>query len=202
MEKRDFDAVVVGSGPNGLAAAIAMQQQGLSVLLLEGKETIGGGLRSAELTLPGFVHDICSAIHPMSVASPYFKTLPLHEYGLQYIFPEVAAAHPFDDGTAGILYRSLTQTAQALGPDEQTYLNLFRPFLKDWPALVKDFMAPLHIPDNPIALANFGIKALLPAVTLARIFKTTQARGLFAGMAAHAIQPLTNISTADLSKKA
>lgn len=199
MEKRDFDAVVVGSGPNGLAAAIAMQQQGLSVLLVEGKEKIGGGLRSAELTLPGFTHDICSAIHPMAVASPFFKTLPLQDHGLEYIFPGMAAAHPFDDGPAACLNRSLAETAASLGTDEQAYLKLFAPLLQHWPGIVKEIMAPLHLPKEPLALAGFGLKALLPAVWLARIFKTSRARGLLAGMAAHAIQPLTNISTSAIA---
>src|ERR1700744_2198163 len=105
-EKRDFDAVIVGSGPNGLAAAILLQQHGLSVLLIEGKDTIGGGMRSAELTLPGFTHDICSAVHPLAMASPFFKTLPLEKFGLEYLQPELAAAHPFEDGTAAVLYHS------------------------------------------------------------------------------------------------
>ena len=107
LEKRDYDAVIVGSGPNGLAAAILLQQNGLSVLLIEGKKEIGGGLRSAELTLPGYLHDICSAIHPMAAASPFFETLPLEQHGLEYIYPEIAAAHPFDDGTAAILTKSI-----------------------------------------------------------------------------------------------
>ena len=196
MEKRDFDAIVVGSGPNGLAAAITMQQQGLSVLLLEGKESIGGGLRTAELTQPGFLHDICSAIHPMAAASPLFKSLPLALHGLEFIYPKVSAAHPLDDGSVGVLHQSLEETAQGLGLDEQAYLKLFRPILKDWPGLVKEILAPLHIPAKPFALAGFGLKALLPATILAKMFKTEQARGLWAGMAAHAIQPLTNVSTA------
>src|ERR1700722_1253254 len=110
-ERRDFDAIVVGSGPNGLAAAILMQQKGLSVLLVEGKNTIGGGLRSAALTLPGYLHDICSAVHPLAVASPFFETLPLSNYGLEYIFPAIAAAHPFDNGTATIIKKSIEETA-------------------------------------------------------------------------------------------
>ena len=117
MPKQDVDVVVVGSGPNGLAAAIALQQAGLSVLIIEGKQTIGGGLRSAELTLPGFTHDICSAIHPMAAGSPFFQTLPLQQHGLEYIYPPLAAAHPFDDGTAAILAKSLTETADHLGID-------------------------------------------------------------------------------------
>src|SRR5438552_3906836 len=112
--KSEYDAVVVGSGPNGLAAAITLQQAGLSVLIVEGKSTIGGGLRSSELTLPGFIHDVCSAIHPLAAGSPFFKTLPLHEHGLQYIYPSIAAAHPLDGGTAAILFSSIEATAQAL----------------------------------------------------------------------------------------
>src|SRR5277367_2919803 len=124
LEKRDYDAVVVGSGPNGLAAAILLQQNGLSVLLLEGKDTIGGGLRSAELTLPGYLHDVCSAVHPLAVSSPFFEQLPLSEHGLEYIFPSIDAAHPFDNGTAGILKRSVEETAALLGADEGAYLKL------------------------------------------------------------------------------
>src|SRR6187399_2628899 len=117
MQKKDVDVVVIGSGPNGLAAAIRLQQQGLSVLIIEGKDTIGGGLRSAELTLPGFTHDICSAIHPMAAASPFFSSLPLHQYGLEYLYPTFAAAHPFDDGTAAVLEKSVESTARLLGED-------------------------------------------------------------------------------------
>src|SRR5690349_20953003 len=118
----EFDAVVVGSGPNGLAAAITMQKAGLSVLLVEAKDTIGGGLRTKELTLPGFKHDVCSAIHPLAAGSPFFQQLPLHEHGLEYIYPEVSAAHPFDDGTAASLTRSLNETAASFGKDEKSYL--------------------------------------------------------------------------------
>src|SRR5450755_2954330 len=114
MAKQDYDAIVVGAGPNGLAAAITMQHAGLSVLLIEAKETVGGGLRTKELTLPGFKHDVCSAIHPMAAGSPFFQQLPLHQYGLEYIYPTASAAHPFDDGSAAILTRSLEETAQLL----------------------------------------------------------------------------------------
>lgn len=196
MTQRDFDALVVGSGPNGLAAAITLQQSGLSVLLLEAKATVGGGLRSAELTLPGFVHDICSAIHPLAAESPFFKTLPLQAHGLQYIYPPVAAAHPFDDGTAAILGKSLTETAGLLGPDAQAYQNLLGPLVKDWPGLATAVLGPLRIPRNPLAMARFGLNALTSANFLAnRYFKTTRARGLWAGMAAHSIQPLSNPTT-------
>src|SRR6476661_5657419 len=136
--KKDFDAVVVGSGPNGLAAAITMQQQGLSVVLIEAKDTIGGGLRSQELTLPGFIHDVCSAIHPLAAGSPFFKGLPLHRHGLEYIHPGLPASHPFTDGTAAGVFPSLRQTAEHLGVDEQTYLQLLQPLVKSWPVLAKD----------------------------------------------------------------
>ncbi|HEY1025734.1 MAG TPA: NAD(P)/FAD-dependent oxidoreductase [Sphingobacteriaceae bacterium] len=199
MEKRDFDAIVIGSGPNGLAAAITMQKQGLSVLLIEGKETIGGGLRSAELTLPGFKHDICSAIHPMAIGSPFFKTLPLTDHGLEYIFPEVAAAHPFDDGTAATLTASLSETARSLGHDKAAYLRLMGPVVRHWPKLVKDLLGPFHIPSDPLPMAGFGLKALQPASFLARVFRSAKARGLWAGMAAHSIQPLTNMSTSAIA---
>ncbi|MDB5112367.1 MAG: NAD(P)/FAD-dependent oxidoreductase [Mucilaginibacter sp.] len=195
LEKRDFDAVVVGSGPNGLAAAILLQQQGLSVLLLEGRDTIGGGLRTAELTLPGFTHDICSAVHPLAVASPYLKTLPLADHGLEYLYPGLAAAHPFDDGSAAILDHSIRKTAASLGTDAQTYLELMKPILNDWPLIAADVLGPLRFPKHPFAMARFGLKAIIAATTFANRFKTTAARGLFAGMAAHAIQPLTNLDT-------
>ena len=122
LEAREYHAIVVGSGPNGLAAAILLRQNGLSVLLLEGKDKIGGGLRTEELTLPGYLHDVCSAVHPMAAASPFFSTLPLQEYGLEYIYPEIAAAHPLDDGTAALLKRSVEETAALLGEDCEAYL--------------------------------------------------------------------------------
>ncbi len=194
-DRTDFDAVVVGSGPNGLAAAIHLQQNGLSVLLVEGKDKIGGGLRSAELTLPGFTHDICSAVHPLAAGSPFFKSLPLAEHGLEYLYPQIDAAHPFDDGTAAYLTRSLKDTAASLGKDEQTYLNLLGPIIKDWPGLIDDILAPLHIPKHPLSMAGFGLSALTSAKNLSKRFKTEKAKGLFAGMAAHAIQPLSNLAT-------
>lgn len=196
MSKRDYDSIVVGSGPNGLAAAITMQQAGLSVLLVEAKETIGGGLRSAELTLPHFVHDICSAIHPMAVGSPFFKTLPLEQFGLKFTDPEIAAAHPFDDGNAAALYRSMEQTAQTLGGDQRTYLKFMEPLVKDWPKLVTDILAPLHFPKDPVRMARFGWNALASAAKTGNRFHSEKARGLWAGMAAHSMQPLTNVTSA------
>ena len=195
MEKRDYDAVVVGSGPNGLAAAIYLQQNGLSVLILEGKATIGGGLRTAELTLPGYRHDICSAVHPLAVASPFFETLPLGDFGLQFIYPEIDAAHPFDNGTAAIVKRSITETAALLGADEKAYLKLIQPVVNDWPSIAPDVLGPLHYPKHPLAMARFGLPALTSATHLAKSFKTPEAKALLAGMAAHSIQPLTNLAT-------
>jgi len=198
-ESFDYDAVVVGSGPNGLAAAILLQQNGLSVLLIEGKDKIGGGLRTEELTLPGFLHDVCSAIHPMAAASPFFETLPLGEYGLEYIYPEVAAAHPFDDGSAAVLKKSVSETADLLGKDKNAYLKLIQPLVKSWPDIAADVLAPLHFPKYPYAMARFGLNALSPATLLVKRFNTEKAKGLFAGMAAHSIQPLNNMATSAIA---
>lgn len=195
VEKRDYDAIVVGSGPNGLAAAILMQQQGLSVLMVEGKDNIGGGLTSQELTLPGFVHDVCSAIHPMAVASPFFKTLPLASHGLEYIYPTLAAAHPFDNGTAAILGQSIQHTASFLGNDAKAYEKLMASVTSAWPLIDQDALGPLGFPAHPLAMAGFGLKALTSATYFVNKFKDQAARGLFGGMAAHAIQPLSNLST-------
>jgi phytoene dehydrogenase-like protein len=195
LEKRDYDAIVVGSGPNGLAAAILLQQQGLSVLILEGKDVIGGGLTSAELTLPGFTHDVCSAIHPMALASPFFKTLPLADHGLEYIQPKLAAAHPLDGGRVAILDHSIKKTAEYLGEDAQTYTELMRSVTGAWPMIDRDALGPLRFPAHPVAMAGFGLKALTSASSFVNRFKTEEARGLFGGMAAHAIQPLSNLGT-------
>src|SRR6266536_5885691 len=193
--KRDYDAIVVGSGPNGLAAAITMQQSGLSVLLVEAKKKIGGGMRSAELTLPDFVHDVCSAIYPLAIASPFLKTLPLKQHGLKFIYPPISAAHPFDNGTAATLYSSIEQTAQALGDDQQSYLKLMKLLVNDWPRIVADVLGPLRFPKYPIDFARFGLKALTSATHLAKRFRSKEARGLWAGMAAHSTQSLSNATT-------
>lgn len=193
--KKDVDAVVVGSGPNGLAAAITLQRAGLSVLLLESKPAIGGGMRTAGWTLPGFLHDVCSAIHPMAAASPFLRTLPLHQYGLEYIYPPIAAAHPLDHGRAALLEPSLTKTAHGLGADEQAWLRLFAPLLQDWPLLENDALAPLQWPQHPLPMARFGAKALSSATTLSRRFTTPETKALWAGMAAHSLLPLSNLGT-------
>lgn len=191
-----YDAIVVGSGPNGLAAAIRLQQQGHSVLLIEGKDQVGGGLRTSELTLPGFHHDVCAAIHPMAIHSPFLSSLPLADFGLEYIHPAIAAAHPFDGGGAAFVTGSIGDTAKALGKDEQVYLDLIGPVVEDWPFIIDNILAPLRFPRHPLKLAGFGLKALRSASSIAKKFSTREGRGLWAGMAAHSIQPLTNISTA------
>lgn len=196
MEHSKYDAVVVGAGPNGLSAAIVLQQAGLSVLILEAKEQIGGGLRSAELTLPGYLHDVCSAIHPLAVSSPFLKTLPLKNHGLDFVYPEVSAAHPFDNGDAAVLKDTAEETASGLGSDAGAYLELLEPLLRKWPDLLSDILGPLGIPDHPLDLASFGLKALRSASAMTAKFRTEKARGLWAGMAAHSMQPLGNLTTA------
>ncbi|MDH3673848.1 MAG: NAD(P)/FAD-dependent oxidoreductase [Anaerolineae bacterium] len=196
-KQRDYDAVVVGSGPNGLAAAISLAQAGCSVLVLEAKETVGGGLRSAELTLPGFSHDICSAIHPLGVGSPFFQSLPLGDYGLEWIQPDVPLAHPFDDGTAITMERSVEATATALGPDAAAYRRLMAPLVADWDKLTVDILGPLRVPRHPVAMARFGLLAIRSARGLAESrFESEPARALFAGLAAHSIMPLEQRPTA------
>ena len=195
----DFDAVVVGSGPNGLAAAITLQQKGLRVLLVEAKRTIGGGMRSAELTLPGFTHDICSSVHPLAAGSPFFTTLPLHEHGLEFIYPPVAAAHPFNDGTAAILAGTVEDTALGLGRDADAYRRLMQPIVNNWPVLAPELLGPLRWPEDVSSLVRFGWVGLSAATQLARRFQTREARGLLAGMAAHSIQPLTNLATSAIA---
>lgn len=199
MKSSEHDAVVVGSGPNGLAAAIRLQQEGLSVLLLEGEATVGGGMRSAELTLPGFVHDICSAIHPLAAGSPFFSSLPLKDFGLEFIYPPLAAAHPFDDGTAAVLERSIKKTASFLSKDGFEYRSLFEPLVRDWPLIADDVLGPLHFPKLPSRMASFGVKAITSAEAFARYFKEKTARGLWAGMAAHSLQPLSNLATSSIA---
>jgi len=187
-----YDAVVVGSGPNGLAAAIRLAQAGRSVLVLEANHTVGGGARSAELTLPGFVHDICSAVHPLAVASPFFRQLGLEKHGLRWIEPEFPLAHPLDNGEAVVLRRSVSDTAAELGRDHNAYRKLFLPFVRAWAPLASEFLKPLlRWPKHPLILARFGIHALRPATGQARVcFAEERARALFAGMAAHSFLDL------------
>src|SRR5438045_2326257 len=179
MSTKGYDAVVVGSGPNGLAAAVALARRGLAVLVVEANDTIGGGARSAALTLPGFVHDVCSAVHPMAVASPFFKTLPLAEHGLEWVHPDAPLAHPLDDGTAAVLERSADATADALGPDARGYRKLMSPLVRAADGLFDDLLGPLRLPRHPLAALRFGLRAVRSAKGLAdAYFRTERARAL------------------------
>ena len=190
-------AIVVGSGPNGLAAGITLAQAGLDVTVIEAEDTIGGGMRSAALTLPGFTHDVCSAIHPMALASPFFRSQPLEQHGLQWIHSPASLAHPLDDGGAVLLERSLDATAAALGSDARAYRHLFAPLVDHADTLLDALLAPLLPPKHPITLARFGITALRSAQGLAHArFRAEHARALFAGIAAHSVLPLTAAASA------
>ncbi len=183
--------MVVGSGPNGLAAAIKVAQSGHSVLVLEAAETPGGGARTAELTLPGFRHDVCSALHPLAVGSPFLSRLPLAEHGLEWIHPRYPVAHPLEDGSAVVLERDVDATATTLGEDARSYRRLMSPLVRDWDKVAQGAMGPLRLPRNPIAMGRFGLRALRSARGLAdSCLRTERARALFAGIAAHSVTPL------------
>src|SRR3954468_14460572 len=189
-----IDAVVVGSGPNGLAAAIAIAQTGRKVIVFEAEQTIGGGVRSAELTLPGFVHDVCSAIHPFAIGSPFFRTLPLASHGLEWIEPAAMLAHPLDGGACGIVHRSVDRTAAGLHADGPAYRHLIGSIVEAWPRLEASGLGPLRWPNHPFDLARFGLSAMRSAESLARsTFKGEPARALFAGIAAHGMLPLDRV---------
>lgn len=186
-----YDAVIVGAGPNGLAAAVELARNGRTVAVLEAEETIGGGARSAELTLPGFIHDLGSAIHPLGYASPFFRQLPLSEHGLQWIHPPAPLSHPFDDGSAAVLERSVEATAEALGPDAAAYRDLMQPLADDAGRIVASFLDPVQFPRHPLAFASTGLRAMRPARGVAEgVFRGEKARGLFAGNAAHSFLPM------------
>ena len=197
LHGKAWDAVVVGAGPNGLAAAITLARAGRAVLVLEANDTIGGGARSMELMLPGVVHDTCSAVHPLGVCSPLFRALPLAEHGLEWVFPPVSLAHPFDDGSAALLAPSLDETAASLGPDGRAWERLFRPFVERAEELADALLRPLWPPHDPLLLARFGLPAIRSATGLAEArFAGPQARGLFAGLAGHSMVPLSSPATA------
>jgi phytoene dehydrogenase-like protein len=199
LQGTPLDAIVIGSGPNGLAAAITLARAGRSVLVVEGAEEIGGGTRSAELTLPGFLHDVCSAVHPMGILSPCFREWPLEAHGLRWIRPPASVAHPLPDGPAVMLYRSLERTSEEIGSDARAYRRLVAPFLSSPHELLGDVLGPLGIPKGPIQMARFGLRAAFSANRLARLcFRGERARALFAGCAAHSVLPLSQPLTAAL----
>ncbi len=192
------DAVVVGAGPNGLAAAVALAGAGWRVRLIEGADRVGGGTRTEELTEPGFRHDVCSAVHPMGVASPFLRTLPLGAHGLEWLHPEHAMAHPFDDGTAAVLRRSLAETGDSLGRDGRAYRRLMAPFVERWQDVIEDALSPpIRIPRNPLLMAGFGMAGLRSALGLARSrFESERARAFFLGIAAHTLLPMDRTPSA------
>jgi phytoene dehydrogenase-like protein len=196
---RTRDAVVIGSGPNGLSAAVTLAQAGLRVTVFEAADSPGGGARSGEVTVPGLVHDLCSAVHPFAAASPFLSSLPLEEFGLKWRFAELDVAHPLDDGSAGVLYRSIAKTAAALGPDGPRWRSLFEPLAVRADDLVSDVLGPiLRMPSHPLTMLQFGLRAAWPATMLSRYFHHEPARALFAGCAAHIFRPLNRVATSSV----
>ncbi len=193
------DAIVVGSGPNGLAGAVTLARAGLRVVVLEARSTIGGGTRTEELTVPGVLHDVCSAVHPFGAASPYLSSLPLAEHGLEWAWTDVDLAHPLDDGRCGALLRSLDDTVAGMGDDGDAWRATLGPVGAGFEALAEDLLRPfVHVPRHPVRLARFGPLALQPATTLARRWRRAEVRALFGGVAAHAFHPLTRPTTAGI----
>ena len=189
---KKMSVAVVGSGPNGLAAAISLAEAGCEVRVFEAAATAGGATRTENVTLPGFRHDLGSAIHPLAATSPFFASKPLHKYGLEWIHPEAPLAHPLDDGTAVMLESSIEKTAEGLGSDRQAYIDLFAPLVESWPKIRDDVLAPIRFPAHPLAMMRFGLSAALPASWLCRLrFRGQRARALFAGLAGHSMIPLS-----------
>ncbi|HVS01922.1 MAG TPA: NAD(P)/FAD-dependent oxidoreductase, partial [Thermoanaerobaculia bacterium] len=190
---------VVGAGPNGLAAAVALAREGHRVVVHEAAETIGGGTRSEELTLPGFVHDVCSAVHPMGAASPFFRSLDLAAHGLEWVHPPLPLAHPFDDGSAAVLERSPAATAASLGPaDRRPYRRLMDPLVRHWQSVLAEALAPpLRLPRHPLLMARLALVGLRPASNLAgRRFSGERARAFFLGIASHTLLPMEKAPSA------
>jgi phytoene dehydrogenase-like protein len=193
----NFDAIIIGSGPNGLAAAIRLQQKGLATLVVEQAEKPGGATRTEELTLSGFHHDVCSSIHPLTIDSPFFKQLNLEQHGIEWITPEIAFAHPFSKGEACACFKDIRQTAEQFGRDEKKYLKIFEPLTEAWAGLDKDILGPLKWPEDPLRLMKFGLKALQPAKYFVNShFKEEKTRTFFYGAAAHSTLPLNNLASA------
>lgn len=191
MASESLDAVVVGSGPNGLSAAITMAMKGLSVLLLEGAKELGGGLRTEELTIPGFIHDVCASVHALGVCSPFFRSLALEGHGLKWVFPPAALAHPFEDGSALLLRRGVENLENDLGQDGSGLGEMMEPILRNWEGFLEDALTAPRLPRRPLTFFRFGLKGIFPARTLAeKRLKSSRARALFAGLAAHSVLPL------------
>ena len=187
----------MGSGINGLAAAAKLADAGLKVLVIEGNKSMGGCTRSEALTLPGYLHDAGSAVFPMAAASPFFNSLPFFEYGLKWIKPPVAMAHPFDDGSAALLYQSVKETAETLGQDSRRYSDLISPLLKNWDALIVDLLGTFRQFHHPLKLMSFGAKYFQSATNLAKHqFTGSRARGFISGLCAHSVIPLEQIPSA------
>lgn len=200
FRRSSYGAIVVGSGPNGLAAAVALAKTGVSVLVVESHSTIGGGTRSEELTLPGFVHDVCSSVHPLALASPFFRRLSLERYGLSWIEPPTPVAHVLDSDRVVTLEHSLEATAASFGRDGEAYRKLFQPFVSNFDALLEAILGPLRFPERPALLARFGLPALRSYQGLARShFGGEAPQALLAGVAAHAMLPLDRLATASIA---
>ena len=199
MSRESYDAVVVGSGPNGLSAAVELARAGLSVCVLEAKETIGGGSRTEELTEPGFLHDICSAIHPMGVVSPFFKTLELERWGVEWVNSPAALAHPFDDGTAALMSQSLEATGETLGVDRDAYVALMKPFLRNPETFFSEILRPVRIPRHPFMMLRFGLLGMRSCESVVNSrFRGERAKAIFAGCSAHSVVPLEKAGTASI----
>ena len=196
---KEYDAIIIGAGPNGLSSAITIAKEGLSVLVIEGSKFIGGGVRSDYITAPDFKHDICSAFYPLGISSPFFKSLNLESYGLEWIQPTAPVGHPLDHGESVILERSISETADNLGIDKSSYTKMLTPLVSDWPDLVEDILSTLRFPKHPLKTARFGLLGVRSALGLAESkFKSERARALFTGIAAHASQSLDSPFTAGI----